>query len=176
MDNNSCINNDIKKMENYEQEDYQDILINKSNITYVFMTKIFFIINIVLIFAIMIFISYKFKYILSFNRKFSRFFSDISVMTNRYALIYYYFNTLRTLILLPDGSSFKIIYTKAMDNLNEVYEKENKKYMDLLSSNIGDYKEINKLFNVLKETNEDKFNEIKNIICNKIEFCENYMD
>ena len=176
MDNNSCINNDIKKMENYEKEDYQDILINKSNITYVFMTKIFFIINIVLIIAIMIFISYKFKYILSFNRKFSRFFSDISVMTNRYALIYYYFNTLRTLILLPDGSSFKIIYTKAMDNLNEVYEKENKKYMDLLSSNIGDYKEINKLFNVLKETNEDKFNEIKNIICNKIEFCENYMD
>jgi hypothetical protein len=63
-----------------------------------------------------------------------------------------------------------------MDNLNEVYEIENKKYMDLLTSNIRDYKEINKLFNVLKETNEDKFNEIKNIICNKIEFCENYME
>jgi hypothetical protein len=63
-----------------------------------------------------------------------------------------------------------------MDNLNEVYEIENKKYIDILSSNIGDYKEINKLINVLKEINKDKFNEIKNTICNKIEFCENFME
>ena len=140
------------------------------------MIKIFFIIMIILIVAIIIFISYKLRYILSFNQKFSRIFGDISVMTNRYALIYYYFNTLRTLILLPDNTDFKIRYINAMDNINEVYELENNKYLDLLSSNIGDYKEINKLFNVLKEANEDKFNEIKKAICNGIEFCDNYME
>ena len=176
MDKSLSKHHDIKKMENYDQEGYQDILINKSNIAYVFMIKIFFIIMIILIVAIIIFISYKLRYILSFNQKFSRIFGDISVMTNRYALIYYYFNTLRTLILLPDNTDFKIRYINAMDNINEVYELENNKYLDLLSSNIGDYKEINKLFNVLKEANEDKFNEIKKAICNGIEFCDNYME
>jgi hypothetical protein len=176
IDNNSSGNNNLKKPESFEQEDYQNIIINKSNKTLVFMIKIFFMILIILIFAIIIFISYKFKYILSFNQRFNRYYHDLTVLTYRYSIIYYYYNTLRILIVLPDSSTTKIRYLNAMENINEIYEIENKKYIDILSSNIGDYKEVNKLFNIYKETKGDNFDEIKQIVCNKFEFCEMFME
>ena len=176
MDNSSNGNNNLKKNESFEQEGYQNIIINKSNKVLVFTIKIFFIILIILIFPIIIFISYKFKYILSFNRKFNRYYHDLSILTNRYANIYYYYNTLRILIVLPDNSTSKITFSNSMEKINEIYELENKEYIDLLSSNIGDYKEVNKLFNIYKEISEDKFDEIKQIICNKLDFCEIFME
>jgi hypothetical protein len=63
-----------------------------------------------------------------------------------------------------------------MENINEIYEIENKKYIDLMSSSIGDYKEVNKLFNIYKETKEDKFDEIKQTICKNVEFCEMFVE
>ena len=176
MNNNTIRNNNLKETESFEKEDYQNIIINKSNKALVFVIIIFFMILFIIIFSIIIFISYKFKYILSFNQKFNRYFHDLSVLSYRYSIIYYYYNTLRILIVLPEISTSKIIYSNSMENINEIYEIENKKYIDILSSNIRDYKEVNKLFNIYKETSEDKFEEIKQKICNKLEFCENFVE
>ena len=175
IDNNSERNNDLKKAESVEQENYQDILLNKSNKSLVFMIKIFFIIIIILIVIVISFISFKFKYILSFNQKFNKFFGDITILTDRYSIAYYYFNTLRILMVLPDNSSSKLMYSNVMETINLNFESENKKYINLLSSNIKDYKEINKLFNVLKETKDDKFDEIKQIICSQKDLCEMFL-
>ena len=176
VDNSSSGNKNLKKTESFEQEGYQNIIINKSNKVLVFIIKIFFIIMIILIFSIIIFISYKFKYILSFNKKFIRYFHDLSVLSYRYSIIYYYYNSLRILIVLPDSSDSKIRYLNAMENINEIYEIENKKYIDIMSSNIEDYKEVNKLFNLYRETSEDKSDEIKQTICHKLEFCETFVE
>ena len=175
MDYNSGRNNDLKKVESFMQENYQDILLNKSNKAIVFMIKIFFIIIIILIVIIMSFISCKFEYIISFNRKFNKFFNDIVILTDRYLIIYYYFNTLRILMFLPDNSKSKLIFTNAMETINERFEMENKKYISLLSSNIKEYKEVNKLFNILKGTKDDKYDEINKIICHKEILCEIFL-
>jgi len=176
MNNNSSRNNNLKKTESLEKEDYQNIIINKSNKALVFVIIIFFLILVIIIFSIIIFISYKFKYILSFNQKYNRFFHDLSVLSYRYSIIYYYYNTLRILIVLPDSSTSKKIFLNSMENINEIYEIENKKYIDIISSNIGDYKEVNKLIDLYKETSEDKFDEVKQKVCNNLEFCETFFE
>ena len=169
-------NNDLKKTESSEQENYQDILLNKSNKALVFMIKIFFIIIIILIIIVISFILFKLKYILSFNQGFNRFFGDITVLTDRYPILYYYFNNLRILMILPDNSTSKIMYETVMETINFVFESENKKYIDIITSNIKDYKEINKLFNVLKETKDDKFDEIKQVVCFQKDSCEKFLE
>jgi len=78
-------------------------------------------------------------------------------------------------MVLPDNSSSKLMYSNVMETINLNFESENKKYINLLSSNIKDYKEINKLFNVLKETKDDKFDEIKQIICSQKDLCEMFL-
>ena len=175
IDNNSGRNNDLKKKESLEQENYQDILLNKSNKAIVFMIKIFSIIIIILIIVVISFILFKFKYILTFNQKFNRFFGDITVLTDRYPILYYYYNNLRILMILPDNYTSKIIYTTTMETINTIFESQNKLYINLLTSNIKDYKEINKLYNILKETKENKLDEIKQTICNHKELCENFL-
>ena len=174
MDNNSFSNNDIKKVESLDQENYQDILLNRSNKALVLMIKIYLIIIIILTILITAFILFKFKYILSFNGKYNRFFHNMSILTNRYALMYYYFNTMRLVIILPERNKYLEMYEDVMKNLNERYEEENKEFLDILSSGIEDYGEINKLFNILKDTSGDgdSFDKIKQLICHKNQLCE----
>ena len=175
INSNSGRNNDLKKNDSFEQENFQEILLNKSNKALVFMIKIFFIIIIILICAIISFISFKFKYILSFNQKYNKFFNDMPILTNRYAIIYYYFNTLRILMVLPNNNSSKLMYSNSMETINQYFEQENEKYIDILTSNIKDYNEVNKLFNVLKETKEDNLDEIKQKICYQKDLCQMFL-
>ena len=176
MDKNSFRNNDIKKVESLDQESYQDILLNRSNKALVFMIKIYYIIIIILIVLITAFILFKFKYILSFNRKYNRIFHNMSILTNRYAFMYYYFNTIRLIIILPNRSSYLEMYEDVMKNMSERFEIENSEFIDILSSSIKDYDEINKLFNMLKETSGVSFNEVKQIVCHQNQVCEAYIE
>jgi len=138
--------------------------------------KLFSVIIIILIVIIMTFISFKFEYIISFNRRFNKFFIDIVVLTDRYLTIYYYFNTLRILMLFPDYSRTKLKFYNAMETINEHFEIENKKYTSLLLSNIKDYDEVNKLFNILKGKKDEKYDEINKIICHKEILCEIFLN
>ena len=178
MDNNSFRNNDIKNVESLDQENYQDILLNRSNKALVLMIKIYLIIIIILTILITAFILFKFKYILSFNRKYNRFFKNMSILTNRYAFMYYYFNTMRLVIVLPERNKYLKMYEDAMEDLNERFEAENKEFLEILSSGIEDYGEINKLFNILKETkgDSDSFENIKRTICDKNPLCGVYLE
>jgi hypothetical protein len=78
-------------------------------------------------------------------------------------------------MVVPDNSTSKVMYTTVMESINMIFESQNKEYIDILTSNIKDYKEINKLFNILKETKEDKFYEIKEAICYQKNLCENFL-
>jgi hypothetical protein len=175
IDNNSFRNNDIKKVESIDQENYQDILLNRSNKALVLMIKIYLIIIIILTVIITAFILFKFKYILSFNSKYNKFFHNMSILTNRYALLYYYFNTMRLVVVLPERSNYFEMYKDVMEKFSELYEKENKEFLEILSSGIQDYEEVNKLFDMLKETSGDSFDKVTQIICHKNQLCEEYI-
>ena len=167
--------NNYKKEDTEVQDNYQDILINKSNKTMILLIKIYYIIMLLLFLAIIIFSIYKIKFSLDCNTKFKNFFSDFSTITNRYAILYYYFNAVRTLLIYPEDERKRKLEL-VMEGLNEYYESENKKFLEVLSKNMNTYKEILKLFNILMQSRDDLKEEIKHAVCGNIAGCNGYLD
>ena len=172
---NNTIENNNKENEIEEQENFQYLMLNKANRASVLMIKIYSII--ILIFALLIFgfIIYKFYYVYEFHNKFNKFFDDLSTLTERYMMIYYYFNTLRTLLVFPLGER-KNMFEKVMEKMTEDFEQQTYKFNNMLSKNMEDYKEINKLFFIIKESKNNSTNLIKESICQKEQHCIEYME
>jgi hypothetical protein len=103
--NNSSFNNNNNKKQNdnEDKENYQDILLNKTNKSIIFIVKIYCLIMILALFITISFICYKILYILSFKSKYNNIFIDINIFTNRYTIVYKYYNILRTLFIYPSG-------------------------------------------------------------------------
>ena len=95
---NLNINNKILK---------KNLLLNKSNKSLILLIKIYFIIMWLLFIVIIIFSIYKIKYSMSCAVKYNNFFTDFSAITNRYQILYYYFNAIRTLLIYPDDERKK---------------------------------------------------------------------
>ena len=166
----------LQKDENDEdKEKIQDIILNKSNKPIILFIKIYFIIMVILILLISSFCIYKVIYTVKFNNKFNSFFSDFSIITNRYSFVYYYFNTLRTLLIFPESKK-KQILEDIMENMSEIYEDQNNKFLNVLSTNMGTYKEIIKLFSILTESKNNSTKIIKDNICLNYTACLNYLD
>jgi hypothetical protein len=172
---NNVIENYNKENEIEDHENFQYLMLNKANRASVLMIKIYSII--ILFFALLIlsFIIYKFYYAYKFHNKFNRFFNDLSTLTERYMMIYYYFNNLRTLLVFPLGEKKNMI-EKVMENMSKDFETQTYKFNNMLSKNMEDYKEINKLFYIIKESKNNSTNLIKEAICLKEEHCINYME
>ena len=165
---------DQKKEENENQENYQDLILNKSNKTTVFMITYFRITIFILILFILIYNIYKIYYTIDFNLKFNKYFSDFTIITNRYSILYYFFNTIRTLLIFPkDERKEKLEFImKAFDSY---YEEENNKFISVLNSNMGTYKKIQEYFNIIMESKNNSTEIIKEKICPDRPQCSSYL-
>ncbi len=168
-DKNSIEENDEDK------EKINDILLNKSNKPIIFLIKIYIFVMVILILIITIFSVYKIIYTINFNAKFEKFFSDFSIITNRYSILYNYFNVFRTLLIFPESEK-KDKLINIMKNLNNYYEQQNNLFINVLSSKTDTYKEITKLFDTLTESKNNSTENIKENICNNNETCLKYLD
>ena len=63
-----------------------------------------------------------------------------------------------------------------MEGLNEYFEAENKKFLNVLANNMNTYTEILKLFNILMQSRDDLKEEIKKAVCGTIPGCNGYLD
>ena len=167
-------NNQSQNENKEKNEKINDLIFNKSNKTMILLTKIYLIVMFLLFSGILIFSIYKFKFTLNSNNKIKNFFLDFSIITNRYAILYYYFNQIRTLLIYPQEEKKKKLEV-IMEGLNGYYEIENKKFLNVFSKNMDSYKEIVKLFNILTESKND-VNEIKEVICGNQKGCNDYLD
>jgi hypothetical protein len=89
--------------------------------------------------------------------------------------VYYYFNTLRILLIFPKDEKRKK-FENILENMNEFYEKENTKFNEILSKRIDNYPEIYKLINIIKNNAENSTDLIKNYICKEESICNLYLD
>ena len=166
--------NNLDKNKTIEQDNYHDILLNNSNKSLVLKCKIFFVMIFGLLVILIVVLYFKFKYILSFEKKYKRFFNDISILTNRYIQIYYYFNTFRALLIFPDDNR-KTNFEIVMENMNEKYDIQNKNFIEITSKYIDNYKEISELFKIIKNSNNST-KILKEDFCFKNDSCESYLD
>ena len=165
----------FKNKETKERETFQDIILNKSNKILIFIIKIYSIILLFLILIIILYILYKIIYSLQFKNKFTEFFVDLPILTNRYTMLYYYFDIFRTLILFPISEKREIL-ENVMGQMEDYYEKENNKFLDLLSLKKDSYYETNILFNKLRDSNNNSTEKIKKEICLDNNACINYLN
>ena len=172
-----------KKNTENADNNYQDIILNKSNKVTILMIKIYSLIILILFLIVIIFFTLKLKDIFSFIIKIDRYFYDLTVLTDRYMQVYYYSNILRTLLIFPGGERKKE-YENIMENMNENYEKEDFKFNELFSNYIDNYPEIKIVINTIKEHKNnltDNSSDIikdnlKEIICKDEEACILYLD
>jgi hypothetical protein len=149
--------------------------LNKSNKPTILLIKIYTFIMIIMILIITIFSIYKIIYTINFNLKFEKFFTDFSIITNRYSILYNYFNVFRTLLIYPESEK-KDQLNNTMENLKYYFEQQNNLFINVLSSNMDTYKEIIKLFDILTESKNNSTEIIKDNICMNNETCLKYLE
>ena len=159
MNNNNSSDHKIEEIINR-----QDIILNHSNKSLVLMIKIYFIIIALLFIVAIFFIILKLIFMHSYNNKFKLFFSDLTVLTDRYMQVYYYFNILRTLLIFPEGSKKKK-FEDILENIHSLYEEENNKFNEILTYDIYNYPETLALINKMRDNKNNSTNAIKEIIC-----------
>ena len=166
----------LEKEENIEDNNnIKDIILNKSNKPNIFLIKIYMVLMILIIVIITIFSIYKIIYTISFNTKFNTFFSDFSVISNRYSILYNYFNVFRTILISPENKR-KELLIDYMEKMKDYYEKQNTLFVNILSSNMDTYTEIINLFDLLTETKNNPVEKIKEIICTNHTACLAYLN
>ena len=172
LNNINLTNNSDNKKEN--KLNLQDIILNKSNKSLVLMIEIYFIIIGLLLIIAISFIAFKIKNIYLFNFKFNKFFSDLTVLTDRYIQVYYYFNILRTLLIFPKDERKKK-FEDILENMNYFYERDNNIFNEILNNNMNEYPETFKLINIIKNNKNNSTNYIKETICKDAPGCDLYL-
>ena len=174
---NENINNNMpNEKESQDEEIIQDAILNKSNIIIILMIKICILIILIFIFLVIIYYWFKLDFFITFNKMSKNYFNDLTIFTERYMQVYYYFNTLRCLMIFPDGEK-KTEFENIMENMNKYSDEENEKLNKIFSYNIKDYPEVNKLFKAIKYSQNNSTDVIKNAICkDQHENCGLYLD
>ena len=168
-------NHIIANNKNEDKLNMQDILLNNSNKSLVLMIKIYFIIIALLIILLIVFTSIKLNFIFVHNKKYNKYFSDMTVITDRYMQVYYYFNILRTLLIYPENERKKK-FENILENMNSLYDEENNKFNSILTSNIKDYPTVYKLIQIFRESKNNSTNILKETICQESEGCISYLN
>jgi hypothetical protein len=174
---NQPLNIHIKKNEDINdtdaEENYQDLILDKLNRSKILMMKVFLIITILLLILILFFNFFTIYEFSEFVNLHYLFFNDFLIITNRYTLLYYFYNALRMMIITPNNS-VNIDMVNILETLNEYYEDQNKQFNNIMSS-INNYNEIRNLYYILMETENNPTEMINKKICERNEKCIKYL-
>ena len=168
---NNPVNNDLEII-----EDFQDAILNKSNKSLILEIKKYIIIVLVFAVFILIYTFYKMNCNSRFNSQSRRFYIDFQSISNRYSILYYYFNTLKALFLFneKDERWGKIILI--MENMNKYMEEINSNYNYALINKLDSYKEVANLFTMLQYNKNDSSEYLKEALCKNISLCQEYLN
>ena len=158
-----------------EKDDYNDIILNKSNKITILYINIYYIIMFILIISISIISIYKIQYTMNFNKKFNNSFEDIIIISDKYSTLYYFFNILRTLLIFPDDNRKKIL-EEAMENMNDYLDKQNNEVIYILFNKKNIYKETASFYSILMISKNNSTDILKQNICEDNNPCLSYLD
>ena len=173
--NNKPLNSKEKEKEKKDIDNYQDILLDKSNKSIVLLIKIFFFTIGTLIIIIIIFNIYKLYSSLISNSNFYNYFEDFTTFSERYSMLIFYFNNFRTVIFFPEGER-KQILEESLGLLDKFSSTIEEKFNNLLILNLDKYKEVKHLFYLVTDNRNNLTNYLKQEICEEKPGCEKYLD
>ena len=157
-------------------EDFQDAILNKSNKSLILEIKKYIIIILIFAVFIVIYIFYKVNCNSKFNSQSKRFYTDFQSISNRYSILYYYFNTLKALFLFNENDFRWEKMITIMENMNKNMEEVNSNYSYALINKLSSYREVENLFKMLQYNKNDSSEYLKDTLCKNISLCKDYLD
>ena len=109
----------------------------------------------------------KISYTLKFNKEFNNFFQNFYIISNRYNFIYHFFNTFRALLIFPENERKTDL---------EITMQQNNQYNNIVLNELKEYKKVQKLLEILKQSKEGSIENIKNDICLGKTLCLKYLN
>lgn len=151
-------------------EPIQDIILNKSNKSYILLIKIYTIITYILMLIIIVYSLFKYLKTIQFHGNFENMFNVFNVTTNRYSLLNYYYNTLKSTIIFPMEEQ-----RRSLDNLFVVFEEANEQYEKVINNQLNGLTRVKFILDLIKDGKSNSTEIMYEYICNDIPICQRYL-
>ena len=171
--NDDNINNNINYDNNndsFSTETIQDIILTKSNKSYILLIKIYSIIVYALLALIIAYSIFKLFNTVNYHNHYETIFYVFKVFSNRYTSLNYYYNTLKATIIFPMKQQID-----TLEKLNSVFEDSNDKFDKIINKELNNFDEIKKLFDIIKDSKNNSTNTMLSSLCYKVSICEKYL-
>ena len=138
-----------------------DVILAKTENMGIFQIKIIIYIFILLFLVILIYFFVKLFISIGFIDDIKNIFDDFGTVSFKYSMVYYYFNTLRVLLVIPEFTDESIFETMTNDLIDETNNINN-----VLNYRMKNYASTNVLFNAFtRSQNDTSVTNIQQIIC-----------
>ena len=165
-----------KKTEKKEEIDDNsvttDIILSKTQNKGILQIKLIIYAFVVLFLVILIYFFVKIIISIGFIDDIKNIFDDFGTVSFKYSMVYYYFNTLRVLLVVPTFTDEKIFHTMTDDLIEETNNINN-----VLNYRMKNYASTSILFNAFtRSQNDTSITNIQEIICEDDLKCHNVLN
>ena len=144
-----------------------DMILEKTQNKGIFQIKVMIYIFVILFFVILIYFFVKLFVSIGFIDDIKNIFDDFGTVSFKYSMVYYYFNTLRVLLVVPDFTNEQIFDTMELDLIAETNNIN-----DVLNYRMKNYDSTYILFNAFtRSQNDTRETNITAIICEDDKLC-----
>ena len=166
--NNSGYKQNEKKEEIDDNGVTTDMILEKTQNKGIFQIKVMIYIFIVLFFVILVYFFVKLFVSIGFIDDIKNIFDDFGTVSFKYSMVYYYFNTLRVLLVVPKFTN-ELIFDSMETDLIE----ETNNINDVLNYRMKNYESTNILFTAFtRSQNDTSITNITAIICEGNVLCD----
>ena len=170
------LTNGDKKNERKEELDDNavttDVILSKTQNKGILEIKIIIYTFILLFLVILIYFFVKLFISIGFIDDIKNIFDDFGTVSFKYSMVYYYFNTLRVLLVIPSFTNENIFLTMTNDLIEETNNINN-----VLNYRMKNYASTNILFNAFtRSQNDTSITNIQEIICEDDQKCHNVLN
>ena len=165
-----------KKLDKKEELDDNavttDIILDKTQNKGILQIKVIIYIFVLLFLVILIYFFVKLFISTGFIDDIKNIFDDFGTVSFKYSMVYYYFNTLRVLLVIPEFTNQNIFNTMTNDLIEETNNINN-----VLNYRMKNYASTYILFNAFtRSQNDTSITNIQEIICEDDEKCHNVLN
>ena len=170
-------NNNNKSIisETVMKDNFEDAVLDRSNRVTIYIIKIHSVIIILFLLLIIIYSVYKLRNNSIYIEQYERFYSDFHTIEERYSALYYYWNTMKTIIIFNNKDERWSVMNKILGNMNSEYERITNDYNLLLSKSMDFYNDVEKLFEIFTYNKNDSIEYLQKNVCLNYTSCKNYL-
>ena len=159
------------------RDSFEDAVLDRSNRVIIYIIKIHSIIIVLFMWVILGYSIYKLRSNSIYINHYERFYSDFKTIEERYSSLYYYWNTLKTIMIFNHNEERWINMSKILENMNSEYERITNNYNQLLTKNTDFYEDVENLFDIFTYNKNDSVDFIQKHVCpNDSSNCYDYLN